>query len=89
MKTIEELEKMFDEFWEDWTYWDWSKCEIDRWIMFDFISNTIIPEVLKSVLPKYKDTHTKDDEINSIRRGNNNCIEEVKENFKKLYWIDL
>jgi hypothetical protein len=53
--------------------------------MFDFISNTIIPEVLKSVLPKYKDTHTKDDEINSIRRGNNNCIEEVKENFKKLY----
>mgnify|MGYP006374756317 CR=1 FL=1 len=77
----EELEKMFDEFWEDWAYWDWSSCEIDRWIMFWFITDTIISEVLKSLL---ENEYENFDEIEYELLDNH-----IKQKAKELYNITL
>jgi len=93
----EEIEKMFDKtIWinsiKDFeSLWEKTKellsYEDNR--IKQFIFNTIIPEVIKEILPEFKDTHTKDDEINSMRRGHNDCIQYIKQKAKELYWIDL
>ena len=51
----EELEKELSEYRINW----FTETEFKN-----FIFETIIPEVLKSVIPDFKDTQTKDDEIN-------------------------
>ena len=89
----EQLEKMFDDefnvnttnpIYDHYNFDNHSPHEIK-----DFIFETIIPEVLKSVIPEYRNTQTKDDEINSMRYWRNDCIEEVKQKAKELYWIEL
>lgn len=49
----------------------------------------LIPEVLKSVIPELQNTQTNDDEINSMRYWNNDCIYYMKKNAKHLYNINL
>ena len=55
----------------------------------EFMFDTIIPEILKSVIPDLKDTQTNDEWINMMRYWNNDCIYEIKQKAKELYWIDL
>jgi len=79
-----ELEKLFDEFWEDGTYWDWSRCEIDRWIMLKFIFETMMLEVLKNILWKEKNSHW-----DSYVNWENRRLYDIKQKAKELYNINL
>lgn len=82
----EELEKMFD---EKIFIWKWN---ITRWDFDDikqFIFETIIPEVLKSLL---KETHTQNYSNISYLQYENNINEAmsiIKYRAKDLYWIIL
>ena len=56
----------------------------------ELIFDTIIPEVLKSVLPEYKwSTQTKDDEINLMRYWHTDCINDMKQKAKEQFNINL
>ncbi len=75
MKTREELEKMFD---EKFGCIIWNQTEIDQ--INDFIFETIIVEVLKSILKennKYNQNY-----VNDFNKS-------IKQKAKELYWIDL
>lgn len=98
MKTREELEKMFDEKFElyEKIYYDNHEPE---YIIRDnevkqFIFETIIPEVIREILPE------KELEMDPLKliwniieaSGNtwyNVAISQVKQKAKELYWIDL
>ena len=82
----EELIKMFnDKFKELWIQSDLHQ----RWVLRDFIFDTIIPEVLRSIIPELQNTQTNDDEINSMRYWSNDCIYFIKQISKELYNINL
>jgi hypothetical protein len=89
MKTREELEKMFDEldkydfiqYEENWLDASYSKVNIDK--IKQFIFESIIPEILKSVIPEEKEGY---DDHTTIY---NNCIYHTRQKAKELYWIDL
>jgi len=83
----EELEKMFDEVFEEAYYRNHTHLKYD---VKQFIFDTIIPEVLKNVIPEYKwSTQTKDDEINLMRYWHTDCINDMKQKAKELYNINL
>lgn len=91
MTNREELEKMFDVMLSklDWDIEYWELKLRNSSDIKKYLFDTIIPEVLREILPEYKDTQTKDDEINSMRYWRNDCISEFKQKAKKIYWIDL
>lgn len=84
----EELEKMFDERFTDIESLlrknDWDDLSDIR----EFIFETIIPEVLKSVTPE-KMPDNKDIVTSAMIYWNNNCIDYVKNRAKELYNITL
>lgn len=85
----EELEKMFDNqnFYEiSYRSWEWY---VDFEQIKSYIFNTIIVEVLKSVIPELQNTQTNDYQINDMRYWSNDCIHYIKQKAKEQFWIDL
>lgn len=87
----EEIEQMFDEFIRNWRY-DLSHCERDE--IKKYLFETIIPEVLKSVIPKFDnlDRVWRDRSFThqtSIIVWEQQYLEKIKQKAKQLYWIDL
>ena len=87
MKTREQLEKMFDENFASSIDNEYYTQHLN--FIKEFIFETIMPEVLNSVIPNYVDTNTKDELLNDMRWWHNNCIDEIKQKAKELYWITL
>lgn len=79
--TREELEKMFDEYFE----WKDEIEIINNIYIKQFIFETIIPEVLKSILLNEKHT----DDNSEFDWWYNRCIDDIKQKAKELYWITL
>jgi hypothetical protein len=77
----EELEKMFNErFIVNQNIGNWNFVNINKQC-FDFIFETIIPEVLKSVMPNYV--------ISWIQEEFDMHSPIIKKKVKDLYWITL
>lgn len=76
----EQLEKIFDEkFWIAPSY-ERIKHEVYTNDMKQFIFETIISEVLKSIIPNF--TYNKD-------TTREDCFDEIKQRAKDLYWIEI
>lgn len=96
MKTREELEKMFDEtFWDLWKVdlyneeWKpiWYKNNTDE--VKQFIFETIIPEVLKSIIKDLLKDSMYWEEENNPYWYCDDLDKYIKQKAKELYWIDL
>ena len=88
----EELEKMFDEMLSklDWDIEYWELKLRNSSDIKKYLFDTIITEVLKSVIPEYKwSTQTKDDEINLMRYWHTDCINDMKQKAKEQFNINL
>ena len=80
------IEKMFD---KAYLITDWGEnWELDRVKVKDFIFETIIPEVIKGILVEKLWWHT-DDLMSAYWSWYDNCIDNIKNKAKELYWIDL
>jgi hypothetical protein len=81
------IEKMFDEKFS--LIWEGMPIISENWEIYElqdikqFIFDTIIPEILKSVLLD------KREENNHIDLAYNNYWKHIKNKAKELYWIDL
>ena len=84
MKTREELEKMFDEKFSiicenmPIVSWDWKFYELND--IKQFIFETLIPKVLKSIIPNYDVEYFYETDFARVY---------IKQKAKELYWIDL
>lgn len=89
MKTRVELEKMFDEEIKSITmdYDDnWNPLLYNPNSLKQFIFETIIPEVLNSVI--YRNERIHSNNMNYLE-WYTDCQDEIKQKAKELYWIDL
>ena len=97
----EQLENMFDENFRMWSNWeliyDW---QLDEWTEYDyvkqFIFETIIPELLKSVMPEFDNLESINkygekslDYLNAWSNWEAKYMQKLKQKAKELYWIDL
>ena len=83
MNNIKEIEKMRDDKFDIFGIsYDWKSNKIQ------FIFETIIPEVLKSVMPEKLWWH-QEEQQRIFAWWYDACIEEIKQKAKELYWIDL
>ena len=92
--TREQLEKMFDEeFWElfhliDWEDYGWKEATMTDEVR-QFIFETIIPEVLKSVIPEENEWYLINFEEDNKYALENVIIQDIKQKAKENFWIYL